>query len=935
MAAIAKVKSLEGFAPNAMLVDIVSLAAQQGTTQLVRVLAWCSDPDASPGRSLGQRVELDWKAHARLFDSLAELANLRPVALRLLANCALSSDDPSDDIQILPKTDLGLDADLLEPLPDRVVDPDEVMLDEEAAEGRATKLLFKSSVGAESLRGWYALQPGDASRCYKSQGENPWFCFFAEFSPSRRGWWIAASANSPTSVAAHCPCDDASPPRKGWHVADVVDGPRFDCDGGFLTSEPTLPGALRWKPGVLNAVRALKPRQLRGIVKGAAPNFFGHHASKLMMSYAAKLIQARQCLIECEAEDGRWRRVDGSGAVCGEHVECSFLAQAGSAAEPVEAGFAAEPVEAAAADSVVAAAGAASSRAADALNDAPRVGDAFLFVKAPEGLLAAAAGSLLAAPQGTIVRLLGRRAVVRFSNGAFSQDDASCYSLRRVPNRSAFETKRAAFAALVAQGPASPRLRALALRDDSAVGQGAAESADKIAADRIAADKKSGKCLLLADMNGTMLIRASAPIAGRVADVVHAGRHYYVREHARDLVAFAQEHFVFAFLTSMKLRNAQAGADVIEAALSAPAAGETQQPQQPQGPPWQQPQVPPQGQPQGPLPQGPPQQQQAQQQGSSQQGPQQHSTQQPPRRRIPVFAAEFNKPDDDQELRRHAWDTVRDLDRVWDYGVSRGFDATNTLMIDDTVRKMRQWPRNVYVVPEYSETLAQAGGDDALLRARKFLEDRVLGPRKRGELEDVRDALGPPVSAADVFAAMDTVQLAQGDDSGAGEDTGWIKAVDLSEALSEAQKGIVEKSRSQAVVLVQGGPGTGKSTLLMHIARQWCGQKMRVVALTGLHEMDGFCRGLSDQGLRVLQAGPRSKNQEAVWLEDQVEAGLAAWSDAAEARAASADASRGRELFRELALMDVAELQKRRANLLAARLKAKEDAADEHGSRGG
>ncbi|KAH8045386.1 hypothetical protein JL720_16705 [Aureococcus anophagefferens] len=58
-----------------------------------------------------------------------------------------------------------------------------------------------------------------------------------------------------------------------------------------------------------------------------------------------------------------------------------------------------------------------------------------------------------------------------------------------------------------------------------------------------------------------------------------------------------------------------------------------------------------------------------------------------------LYAAEFNAPDDDEAGRRHAWDTV---------------------MVDDTARKMRRWPGNVLVVDEYDADAVARGDDDAL-----------------------------------------------------------------------------------------------------------------------------------------------------------------------------------------------------------------------------
>ena len=105
---------------------------------------------------------------------------------------------------------------------------------------------------------------------------------------------------------------------------------------------------------------------------------------------------------------------------------------------------------------------------------------------------------------------------------------------------------------------------------------------------------------------------------------------------------------------------------------------------------------------------------------------------------VDVYERAFNKPDPSGD---NAWDTMRDLPKVWAAtapAAARGFDATNTIVVDDTARKMRDFPRNVLVVPTYDEAAIARGDDDALdyLRAyvdalldesgdvRKFLHDR-------------------------------------------------------------------------------------------------------------------------------------------------------------------------------------------------------------------
>ena len=81
--------------------------------------------------------------------------------------------------------------------------------------------------------------------------------------------------------------------------------------------------------------------------------------------------------------------------------------------------------------------------------------------------------------------------------------------------------------------------------------------------------------------------------------------------------------------------------------------------------------------------------------------------------RVDVYERKFNKDDPEGE---NAWDTMRDLPKVWGWPgkCARGFDETNTVVIDDTHRKMREHPSNVLVVPTYDEKSVRKGGDDAL-----------------------------------------------------------------------------------------------------------------------------------------------------------------------------------------------------------------------------
>ena len=82
-------------------------------------------------------------------------------------------------------------------------------------------------------------------------------------------------------------------------------------------------------------------------------------------------------------------------------------------------------------------------------------------------------------------------------------------------------------------------------------------------------------------------------------------------------------------------------------------------------------------------------------------------------KRADMYERKFNKDDASGE---NSWDTMRDLPKVWGTPAkaAHGFDETNTLVIDDTHRKMREYPSNVLVVPTYDEATVRKGGDDAL-----------------------------------------------------------------------------------------------------------------------------------------------------------------------------------------------------------------------------
>lgn len=94
-----------------------------------------------------------------------------------------------------------------------------------------------------------------------------------------------------------------------------------------------------------------------------------------------------------------------------------------------------------------------------------------------------------------------------------------------------------------------------------------------------------------------------------------------------------------------------------------------------------------------------------------------------------IFDREFNQHDPSGD---NPWDTMRDLNKVWQH--VDGFDDTNTIVIEDTMRKMRDHPRNVVVVPSYTETTVLGGGDDALVGLPAYIHGLITA-------DDVRQTI--------------------------------------------------------------------------------------------------------------------------------------------------------------------------------------------------
>jgi hypothetical protein len=127
-------------------------------------------------------------------------------------------------------------------------------------------------------------------------------------------------------------------------------------------------------------------------------------------------------------------------------------------------------------------------------------------------------------------------------------------------------------------------------------------------------------------------------------------------------------------------------------------------------------------------------------------------------RELPLlYAQEFNKRDPEGEF---PWSMMRDLPRVMKDAtmqVAQGtslirtvvaesayaFDETNTVMVDDTPRKMREYPHNVIIVPEYVDDSVQGGdhaasGDVHVLDTVQACLQRLLHQWREAHTDDVR-----------------------------------------------------------------------------------------------------------------------------------------------------------------------------------------------------
>ena len=185
------------------------------------------------------------------------------------------------------------------------------------------------------------------------------------------------------------------------------------------------------------------------------------------------------------------------------------------------------------------------------------------------------------------------------------------------------------------------------------------------------------KLLVLLDMNGTLLLRSKEKLVGKVYDVKVLGNYCYFRNGAREFCRW---------IASMSADIDMCFYTSMKAASGVPLATQLV--------------------------------------GDSS---------------IYLFDQAYNKRDPAGEK---SWSMMRDLVRLWstEGSPAYGHSERDTVMIDDSFAKMRDYPDNVFLVSEYTEEfiLSKEGAkDDALDLTKAFLQE-LLMKWKRCNREDIR-----------------------------------------------------------------------------------------------------------------------------------------------------------------------------------------------------
>jgi len=205
------------------------------------------------------------------------------------------------------------------------------------------------------------------------------------------------------------------------------------------------------------------------------------------------------------------------------------------------------------------------------------------------------------------------------------------------------------------------------------------------------------KLLVLLDMNGTLILRCKptrnkGEVRERSPDFCHSstGMEYFLRPGAVELLSFLirDERVKPVVLTSMMINNASPA--LLE--LERRAMGESSKKTVPD---------------------------------------------------IPIYCGHglYNVPDINKKVK--PWDTMRCLEEVWNSLNSSNqekYDGRNTIMIDDTTRKMRYHPFNVIKVSEFTERSLSAKIERDLFNLQLYLKD-LLGKFGGNRMPDVRTYL--------------------------------------------------------------------------------------------------------------------------------------------------------------------------------------------------
>jgi len=187
----------------------------------------------------------------------------------------------------------------------------------------------------------------------------------------------------------------------------------------------------------------------------------------------------------------------------------------------------------------------------------------------------------------------------------------------------------------------------------------------------------SPKLLVLLDMNGTIILRSDSKVKSKQPEFRHNEKYYYIRDYAKSLIMFLLENREFiqiAFYTSMRYENA---APCVQSLVDEELY-----------------------------------------------------------RDIYIYDRKFNK---DDPLKRNKWDTMRNLPQLWaaEDTPAYGFTEYSTLMIDDSLSKMRDYPDNCLLIPEYTKERASSDAEDTTLLTLINCLSEIVYLWKQGH-EDIR-----------------------------------------------------------------------------------------------------------------------------------------------------------------------------------------------------